>query len=152
MPRIPNEVLQKARISFKETISNDKKCLDFMMALVIFLVTLIELVSFFFPDDSNPATFKSYGDKYLIFWYPLFVQLSLLLFSIFFVLKVYRYKACIYSKIISHLYFLICLINVLAIIFHIEIISYLSMIYVLVLNSIVVLTFLKLCRWFSKLQ
>lgn len=152
MPRIPNEVLQKARTSFQETIKNDKKCLDFMMASVIFLVTIIELVSFFFPEDSNPAIFKSYGDKYLIFWYPLFVQLSLLLFSIFFVLKVYRYKACIYSKVISHLYLLICLINVFAIIFHIEIISYLSLVYVLVLNSIVVLTFLKICKWFSKLQ
>lgn len=110
MTRPPDEVVNnpdkptKSAIIESPTINNKKKLFDIWLGLVIFIASGIELASWFMPQNKD----------YILFWYPLLNNITLLSFSSFFIVKAFRYKSCIYTKIASIGY---ALINVISFIF-----------------------------------
>lgn len=68
---------------------NRLKYLNIWMGLVIFIAAIIECLSWVIPQDKN----------YLLFWYPVFQTSIILVLSTFFIMKSFRYKSCIYTKI-----------------------------------------------------
>ena len=154
MPKPPVETIKSFARStvqqIKETLKSKPKFLDFLMALIIFLTTLIEILSWRLQITSKPATITNIGDGYLVYTYPLLIQITVTLFATFFLLKIIRYKSCIWSTIITSIYFLIQIINLLSIIFRIGMPVYETIVYPILLLSIILLTLLKVIRWFSK--
>ena len=154
MPKPPVETIKSfARskvMQMKETLKSKPKFLDFLMALVIFLTTLIEYISWRLQNTSTPAKITNICDGYLVYTYPLLMQLTITFFASFFFMKIIRYKSCVWSTIISTVYFLIQIINLYSIIFKIGMPTYETIIYPILLLSIFLLTFLKTLRWFSK--
>ena len=143
----PRETLGRKILSkLKETISNNKKIFDFLMAITIFNATAIEILSWTKNTD-NVAIITDYGDYNLVYWYPLLSSIIILNFSFFFVLKVILYKSCIYSKIVTGIYFLVQIINVLSILFKITMNTYDLVVYPILLYSIILLILLKIVRW-----
>lgn len=110
MTRPPDEVVNnpdkptKSAIINDNIINNKKRLFDIWLGLVIFIASGIELVSWFMPQNKD----------YLLFWYPLLNNITLLAFSSFFIIKAFRYKSCIYTKIASIGY---ALVNVISFIF-----------------------------------
>lgn len=132
------------------SLADTRKSLDFTMALIIFLVSAIELLSFGFPDPNNQPQFTTLGDNYLVYWFPLFCTIQFWMFGCFFVFKVIRYKSCIYSKIISYMYFLMQSVNLLSILFSIGYKNYLELITPIFSLSIIFVAIIKCIRWFLK--
>lgn len=155
MPKPPKESLdnkslsKRMAFSFVENIKSDRKCLDFLMASVIFIVAAIELLSWNLQTE-NVATITDYGDNYLVYYYPLLSSLTLTVFGLFFVLKTIRYKACIYSAVISWIYLTVQAINTISIFFSIGSDLYDTIVYPILLLSIISITLIKIIRWFSK--
>ena len=92
MPRIPNEYLGKKFAQLKETVKNKNKLLTTVMALIIFVVCTIEIISYKLPDI---VTAKQYRE----FYFPFLCTLELFILSLFFVFKAFRYTACLDTKI-----------------------------------------------------
>jgi hypothetical protein len=120
--------------------------LDFMMALIIFIVSIIEFISWRLSFGAA-ATITDVGNNYLIFWYPFLSSLVIWFFSVFFLLKIIRYEHCIYTDIITIVYFIVQTINILAFIFQFGIDLYNQYIYPVFLFTIMGLTLIKSIRW-----
>lgn len=78
-----------------------KRLMEYLAGSAIFLITLVLFVMRFFIDRSNPAIFESYGDHYISYWYPLFNNVIMNLVGIFFLIKAWAFRSCVYNKIIS---------------------------------------------------
>lgn len=110
--RPPDEVIENPDKPTKSSVSSEQKqktskkfYLDIWMGLVIFIAAGIEAISWIIPQNKD----------YLLFWYPLLNTFTLTVFSSFFVMKAFRYKSCVYSKIASIGYSLINIISMIAI-------------------------------------
>lgn len=151
MPRIPDESLGKktSLITKVKEISN-KKILDYSMALVIFLVSFIEIISFFIPDSNNPAIITNKGDNYLLFWFPLFATLELFIFSLFFIFKSFRYTSCLSTKIISCMFSFVQVISLISLLISFPAITYVIFIQPILLSTIILLISINFIKWYLK--
>ena len=129
---------------------NDKKLLDYSMSLVIFLVSVLEIISWFKPDVNNQAKIIDYGDKYLTFWYPLFTTLELFVFGLFFLFKAFRYASCLNTKIISILFLSTQTITLINVIFPYSLSLYINLTQPIILSVILFLTLLNFIKWCQK--
>lgn len=121
-------------------VYNKKKVFDVWLGIVIFIACGIELVSWYIPQ----------GSDYLLFWYPLMNTTTLIAFSSFFIVKAFRYKSCIYSKIASVGYGLINLISLLAIILpNAKIVTMLMTAYPVIISCVILSLLIVFVRWAS---
>jgi hypothetical protein len=153
MPKPPVETIDPkgrtlGKVSQDNNSNRDNKrfLLDFIMALVIFINTIIELISWRLQNISRPAKILDYGDGYLVYTYPLLTQITIFVFALFFLVKIIRYKSCIWTNIVTLLYFSIQTINLLSIIFKIGMPLYEELVYPLILSTVIILSSLKLIR------
>lgn len=152
MPTPPKESIGGRLVSqLKETVNDKRKCLDFMMASVIFIASVLELISWRLSQGEQ-AVITDLGNHYLVFWYPLMSSLTVWVFSFFFLLKIFRYKACVYTKLVTLIYFFIQSFNLSAYAFQFGSKFYNDVIYPVFLFSILGLTFLKVIRWLLQKQ
>lgn len=144
MPRIPDNWLGK-RISTKivELKTNKMQLLTVMMALVVFVVCSLELISFYIPDYVC-----SY--EYETFYFPLITSLELFVFSLFFTFKAFRYTSCIDTKIVSLLLPFIYFISIIAIVFKVKVFYYLLLTQPIILVVILILTLINILKWLLK--
>lgn len=129
----------------KESNKDIKKCLDFMMAATIFVAAVLELISWriSLATDHGIKT----DNLYVTYWYPLITTVVIWVFSVFFIVKAFRYKSCIYTTLVSIIYFLILSYNISAYLFKFGIKVYTDTIYPVFIFSILGITILKITRW-----
>lgn len=137
--------MKKLITKLKESIRDKRKCLDFMMAAVIFAAAILELISWRVSIVTDFGTKST--NTYLNYWYPFLNSFVVWIFSVFFILKIFRYKACIYTAIISIIYFLIQSFNMSAYLFQFGSVTYSAIIYPTFIFSILGLTLIKITRW-----
>lgn len=142
--RPPDEVIVNPDKPTKSSVVEEtpkkakRKALDIWMGLVIFVAAIIELISWFMPQ----------GNDYLLFWYPLFNSLTLVVFASFFVAKAFRYKSCIYSKIASIGYTSLNVISLLGILLpNAKVVTMLMFAYPVILVSIIISLLILFTRW-----
>lgn len=134
--RPPDEVIVNPDKPTKSSVVEEtpkkakRKALDIWMGLVIFVAAIIELISWFMPQ----------GNDYLLFWYPLFNSLTLVVFASFFLAKAFRYRSCTYTKIVSIGYTLLNVISLFAILLpNAKVITVLMVVYPILIVGIIVL-------------
>lgn len=116
------------------------KTIDFLMASIIFIVAFIEPISFV-------LVYLDLKD-YLVFWYPLLNTISLLLFGLYFLGRIIRYKSCIYTKIIVVIYCIIQAFNLSSLLIKFGFTFYSELIYPLFIITIFGITQIKISRLF----
>lgn len=127
----------------REALTNKKSLLGIAMGLVIFFVAAFEEVSFFLPEYVG-------GKEYKEFYFPLFCQVELFLFSTFFVFKSLRYNSCLDTKIISILLSLVFLVSIFAIVFKFSPENYLILAQPVILSATIILILINAVKWFLK--
>lgn len=140
-------VFQYIKLNF----TDNKRCLDFMMASVIFIITILEFISWRL-SIGEPATITNHGNEYLTFYYPLMTSITQLVFALFFLIKILRYESCIYTELITIVYFLIQVFNLSAYLIQFGGEFYDKYIYPTFLFTIIGITIIKIIRWLSKSQ
>lgn len=151
MPRVPDESLgRKVPLKTKLKDISSKKLLDYSMALVIFVVSFIEMISFFIPDSNNPAIITNKGDNYLLFWFPLFATLELFIFSLFFIFKSFRYTSCLSTKIISLMFSFVQVISLISLLISCPVILYVVFLQPILLSTIILLILINFIKWYLK--
>ncbi len=123
------------------------KTIDFFIASIIFILALIEFVSWNFCNHEYYEG-EVKGSEYLLFWYPLFCTLGFLTVAIGKVLMVMKFKACVYTILVSWVFLFIQLFNLSALFFHFGVDIYNLYIYPIFLITIFGLISLKVCRTF----
>ena len=152
MPTPPAESIGGRLVSrLKENVKDKRKCLDFMMASVIFIASVLELISWRL-SQGDQAVITNPGNNYLVYWFPLMSSSTVWVFSFFFLLKIFRYKACVYTKLVTIIYFSIQTFNISAYVLKFGSKLYNDLIYPVFLFSILGLTFLKVLRWLLQKQ
>lgn len=136
--------------AIKLNFTDNKRCLDFMMASVIFIVTILEFISWRL-SIGEPATITNHGNEYLTFYYPLMTSITQLVFSVFFLMKIFRYRACVYTELITLVYFFIQVFNLSAYLIQFGGEFYDRYIYPTFLFTIIGITIIKIARWFTRL-
>lgn len=126
----------------------NKKTIDFIIAIEVFLLAILEFISWklWLNDDFNGTTVAS---EYMLFYYPLLTTIGFLIVGIGKILKCYRFKVCIYTIIVSWLFTIIQIFNLLSL-FCIDFELYNEIINPLFIFSIIGLILLKLLRWVSQ--
>lgn len=123
--------------------------LDFYMAAVIFVVSVLELISWKLQEGKE-AVITDVGNNYLVYYYPLLNTLIIWFFALFFFLKILRYNSCIYTIIVSTVYFFIQSVNVSAFFFGFGMGLYETIAYPALLFGVIILTLTKIVRWCLK--
>ncbi len=116
-----------------------KKIIAYIMASVIFIAAIIEPISWIMHELEVK--------EYLEFWFPILSTLALWLFALYFVLKSFRYNPCIYTKIVSLIYFFIQTFNLIAYFTQFGIEFYNIFIYPIFVITIMGLILIKIIRW-----
>lgn len=144
MPRIPDNWLGK-RLStkIKELKTNKMQLLTIMMALVVFVVCSLEIASFFLPNYVCEFDYET-------FYYPLITSLELLVFSLFFTFKAFRYTSCIDTKITSLLLPFVYLVSIIALILKMKVVYYLLILQPIILVVVALLTLINIIKWLLK--
>lgn len=75
--------------------------MEYVSMFTIFIITGIQLIIPLFINENNPAVITDYGDNYLTWWYPLFTTIMFAIMGLFFFVKAWFFRSCIYTKIIS---------------------------------------------------
>lgn len=88
----------------------------YIVGLAVFIAALIHLWAYFKQDQNNTAEILSYGDYYLVYYFPLKSALIDLLFSLCLLGKCYLFKNCLYTYVAVWLYVLISLLTLLYIV------------------------------------
>lgn len=123
--------------------------MDAMTAGTIFLLIVLEYLSWIL-QEGEPATITDVGNNYLVWIYPLLNTIGYFIVSIHFLIKSFRFNACIYTIIVSILYFIIQLITVFTFSFGWGMFIYETIVYPILLIGIVLLTLTTLTRWFLR--
>lgn len=123
--------------------------IEWCIASVIFILTIIELISWRLSLGA-PAIICDPGNGYLLQWYPLLNTIGFFTISILFVLKLFLFSHCIYTEMVTVLYFLIQGFNLSALIFKFGSDFYDSIIYPVFVFSIILLILIKIVRCLSK--
>ena len=79
---------------------------EFLSVAPIFILVLLSIKMRMFISAENPAVFESYGDYYLVYYFPKYVYEMLFVVASYFFLRAWIVKSCLYTKIISTAYFL----------------------------------------------
>lgn len=108
-----------------------------LLGSIIFLVAGIELLSWKLQDFKN----------YFTHIYPLLNTLVIWIFAFSYLLKLWFFKSCIYTKIVVILYLIIQTINLIAIGFKIDWKIYDNIVYPILMFGILFITVLKIARW-----
>lgn len=144
MPRIPDSWLGgKIKNKLTELKENKMQLLTISMALVVFIVCSIEMVSFYIPDHVSKKTYEE-------FLYPLFTLSELFIFSLFFLFKSFRYTSCLDTKVVSIMLCIMFLVSILALVFQFKVFYYLLLLQPLILGVIMLLTLTNILKWFWK--
>ena len=152
MPKPPREALSRSlnRLGSAQSVVNKyrdtKKFLDLWIASTIFILTLVELISWNLQTD-NTATITDVGDGYLVYWYPLMCSVSFLFMAIMFVVKSIRYIVCVYTVVASWLYLVTQFINTISILFSIPLGIYEICAQPVLLTGVVLLILIKIIKW-----
>ena len=151
MPAPPKESIGGRIAAFMTTKTKDsRKFFDFIMASTIFVLVIIELISLYLQSSAKEIP-REYWNYYALKIYPLLNTVAFWFVSLFFLVKILRYKSCIDTKIMTWLYFLMQSMNLIAIIFKSGFLFYSLFIYHSCGLLILVLIFIKILRWvFSK--
>lgn len=121
------------------------KTIDFLMASEIFLLAILEFISWRLCVTENYKG-EIKGSEYLLFNYPLLCTLGFLIVSIGKVLKSIKFKVCIYTKIVSWLFLCIQLLN-LSSLFLFDIKIYNILVYPIFVLGIIAITIIKTISW-----
>ena len=148
LPVPPIETIKSTAKRFAAVIKNNHACFDFFMMLTIFLVTLIELISLYLRGNTSLCHLDAEKCDYLVNTYPLLMQITICIFATFFILKIFRYKSCIYTQATTILYSLIQLISLIFIIFKFGVYYYDLIVYPIFLYLTLSLIIIKTIRWF----
>ncbi len=116
-----------------------KKTIAYIMASVIFIAAIIEPISWIIQE----LEVKEYLER----WFPILSTFALWLFALYFVLKSFRYNPCIYTKIVSLIYFFIQTFNLIAYFTQFGIEFYNIFIYPIFVITIMGLILIKIIRW-----
>lgn len=116
-----------------------KKIIAYIMASVIFIAAIIEPISWIIQE----LEVKEYLER----WFPILSTFALWLFALYFVLKSFRYNPCIYTKIVSLIYFFIQTFNLIAYFTQFGIEFYNIFIYPIFVITIMGLILIKIIRW-----
>ncbi len=116
-----------------------KKIIAYIMASVIFIAAIIEPISWIMQESEIK--------EYLEYWFPILSTFALWLFALYFVLKSFRYNPCIYTKIVSLIYFFIQTFNLIAYFTQFGIEFYNIFIYPIFVITIMGLILIKIIRW-----
>lgn len=108
-----------------------------LLASIIFLVAIIELISW------RLESLKDYF-KYI---YPMLNTLVIWIFAFSYLLKLWFFKSCIYTKIVVILYLVIQTINLISIGFKIGLEAYDRVVYPILMFGILFITVIKFARW-----
>ena len=129
---------------------DSRKFFDFIMASTVFVLVIIELISLYLQNSAKEIP-SDYWKYYSIKTYQLLNTIAFWFVSLFFLVKIIRYKSCIDTKIMTWLYFAMQSINMIAIIFKSGFFFYSLFIYHSCALLILVLIFIQILRWvFSK--
>ena len=79
---------------------------EFLSVAPIFILVLLSIKMRMFISSDNPAVFESYGDYYIVYYFPKYVYEMLFVIATYFFLRAWIFKSCLYTKIISTAYFL----------------------------------------------
>ena len=134
---------------FRELLSDKVKRLNFLMSTVIFLVTLLEVVSWRL-QEGKAATITDVGNNYLVYYYPLITTITIWLFSFFFFGIIFLYNACIYTQLVRTMYFFVQTVNILAFTCGFGMQMYEIIAYPILLFGIIILTLTMVTRWFLR--
>lgn len=127
------------------------KTIDFLMASEIFFLAIIEFISWRLCVTEN-YTGQVMGSKYFLEWYPKLCTLGFLVVAVGKLLKTIKFKVCIYTKIITYVFLIIQLFNMLALTLKFGHIIYDEYIYPIFLYTIFMLIFVKILRWVFQKQ
>jgi hypothetical protein len=108
-----------------------------LLASIIFVVAGIELLSWKLDHLKN----------YFTHIYPLLNTLVIWVFAFSYLLKLWFFKSCIYTKIVVILYLIIQTINLIAIGFKVDWKIYDAVVYPILIFGILFITILKFARW-----
>ena len=155
MPTPPKESIGGKMLSsiinktkqIKITWKDSRKCFDLLMALAIFLLTAIELRSFYKWLNDVRIIPAKYWDYYALSSYPYYNTWGFFIVASFFMANIIRYKSCTDTKIITCMYFIIQLVNVIFIELKLGSDLYSLTIYPAILFSIALLITIKALRW-----
>lgn len=143
MPRIPDDYLGKLSQKFKELKNSKKAILTTLMGMVIFIVCILESLSFFLPDYVGAVMYRE-------FYYPLLTTIELFVFASFFVFKAFRHTSCLDTKIVSILLCFTFFISIIAILFQFCPQNYLLLVQPFILMVILLITLISGIKWFLK--
>ena len=115
--------------------------MDFLMAATIFLAAVIEPISWVMANKM--------GREYLEFWFPLLATIQIWFFAAFFFIRIFRYNACIYTQLVSIIFFIIQSYNIAAYGIQFGLPFYNHYIFPFFLISISLITVTKLLRCFT---
>lgn len=124
---------------------NKIKTLDFIIASEIFLLAILEYISYLFLINDD-YTGESIGSNYEINIYPLLNTIGFFIVALCKVFKTKRFNLCIYTILVSWIFFSIQLINLSVIIFKYGFDIYNDVIYPIFLFTIFGLIILKSVR------
>lgn len=124
---------------------NKIKILDYMIASEIFLIAILEYISYLFLINENYDG-VTIGSRYDIEIYPLLNTIGFFIVALCKVFKTKRFNLCIYTILVSWIFFTIQLINLSVIIFKYGFEIYNDAIYPIFLFSIFGLIILKSVR------
>ena len=147
MPAPPKESIGgRLAATLKNKVKDSRKFFDFIMASTIFILVLIEIISLYLQSNASEIP-QQYWDSYALKIYPILNTVAFWFVSLFFLVKILRYKSCIDTKIISYLYFTMQTINLTAVLFKTGFFFYSLFIYQSCALLIIVLIFIKFLRW-----
>lgn len=79
---------------------------EFLSVAPIFILVLLSIKMRMFISSDNPAIFESYGDYYIVYYFPKYVYEMLFVVASYFFIRAWIFKSCLYTKIISTAYFI----------------------------------------------
>lgn len=136
----------------KLNIQDNKKYFDFIMAITIFALALLELLSLYKWSYNNKLIPVQYWDTYALNDYPVYNAIGYLIVAIFFYAKIRRYKSCVTSKIITYLYLFIQLASTYSIVFKTGSEQYMTVVYPVILMAIIITIIIKIILWLGRKQ
>ncbi len=119
-----------------------------MTSGVVFASAVNELISYI-RCRSEVYIGEVKGSNYLIYGYPMHASIQGLLFALFLFFMIFKFSACVYTKIVVWVYLFIQLFNLSALIFKFGFEVYDIVIYPITLYTIITLVFIKFLRWGS---
>lgn len=152
MPIPPGQTIKpEGKLVSEDTVTTEftkkNNIFDILMASIIFIATAIELISWYIAKQTDEYVIVGNSNNYLLFWYPLLSTITLWFFAGFFLMKVFRYKSCKDTKVITILYFLIQTVNIFAYILKFGVPLYINILYPIILGSLLFIILLKIVQW-----